>query len=67
MDNIDHLVEVLFSYAPDEAAKYKCTQMIKAAQDDGHPSNTLVLILASSIADGLRYGNWPWVMIGRRS
>lgn len=67
MNNIDHLVEVLFSYAPDENAKLKCTQMLKAAEADGHRGKVIELILASSIADGLRYGNWPWVMIGRRN
>jgi hypothetical protein len=54
------LLGVLLSYAETEAEQQKCTEMVLKAEADGAPPEEVEKVLVYSLADGLRYGNWPW-------
>lgn len=55
------LLAILQEYAPDGTAQQKCTEMVHEMQDAGESDDKITEALASSIVDGLRHGNWPWV------
>jgi hypothetical protein len=56
------LLTVLQSYAPDEAAQVLVTKQLHEAQAEGASESALELMLAGAIVDGLRFGNWPWIV-----
>lgn len=57
MTNAQHLLVVLQSHAPNASAQQLCTTIHNRT-----PSRERERTLAFALIDGLRYGNWPWVL-----
>lgn len=49
----DKLIEILVSYTSNEAEQDHITVMVQ--------NNATVKDYVIALADGLKYGNWPWV------
>lgn len=56
------LVEVLQSHAPDDDAAETVNHMVERARVDGARDEDIELMLVDALADGLRAGNWPWLV-----
>lgn len=56
------LLKILQEYAPNVSAQRKCLDIYIQAQDDSMPEEYIEYMMASSISDGLKHGNWPWNM-----
>jgi len=60
-DNVQVLLGVLQSYAPNGDAQQACSELLWSAQREGLTVREQVLMLVNTLHDGLSYGNWPWV------
>ncbi|HEY6020099.1 MAG TPA: hypothetical protein VIY48_09415 [Candidatus Paceibacterota bacterium] len=59
---VNQLLRALESFAPDNEARAVCIKMYHDAIKDGADDKRLCTLLAGWILDGLRYGNWPWIV-----
>jgi hypothetical protein len=56
-----HLLKVLRAYAPNEAARLQCDELLDTVRRDlGENTAEVDKVLAGALLDGLRHGNWPW-------
>jgi hypothetical protein len=62
MDNMNKLLMVLQSYAPDASAQQTCSRIVHELQRCGESDREIDLTLAGCLVDGLRHGNWPWIV-----
>lgn len=66
MDEATHpwmrLLSALKYYAPDNRAKWVCSRMVNNAFKEGCTRDEVAIMLSGSITDGLRHGNWPWII-----
>lgn len=53
------LLGILLDLAPDKAAQEKIIDQYKEAEKDG--IDYLSFYVVSSLVDGVRHGNWPWI------
>ncbi len=53
-----HLYEVLISYAPDETARKLCKHFTDSRDST---REEIIRDLVCAIADGVLWGNWPWI------
>jgi hypothetical protein len=56
------LLSVLWSYATNDEDRMMCHRMVARMKAEGETADKIVETLAGSIVDGLRFGNWPWVV-----
>jgi len=61
-ENKEHLQRVLESHAQSEDQRRTVAKLIQNAEVHGATSEAVELMLCGLIADGLRYGNWPWLV-----
>jgi hypothetical protein len=59
-DTSNHLLAVLYHYAPNGVAQMRCLELMQACQRDGADGPELDRSLANALQDGLAHGNWPW-------
>lgn len=57
------LYEILCSYAPDDKARKLCDNFLNKTETT---DKEVIIELTKAIADGLFYGNWPWVRMELR-
>jgi hypothetical protein len=56
-----HLLKVLRAYAPHEAARLQCDELLAQIRKDHDESIPEIdRVLAGALLDGLQHGNWPW-------
>jgi Asp-tRNA(Asn)/Glu-tRNA(Gln) amidotransferase B subunit len=55
------LLGMLQRIAPTGRAQQQCADMYNEALKHTGDNKELAKIMANSLADGLNYGNWPWV------
>lgn len=58
--NCYRLLAILMSYAHTIKDQKICSGMVRNAFDDGVTAKDAAIMLAGTLADGLKYGNWPW-------
>lgn len=56
------LLGILQKYAPNGPAQHQCANWFTDMQADKVPAKEMVKQLSGCINDGLRSGNWPWVL-----
>lgn len=57
------LLAILQDYAPNGPAQQKCTELLWSLQKTwGANYDKINEHLAGALIDGLRHGNWPWLM-----
>jgi hypothetical protein len=62
-DNADTLMGVLLRHAPTSTEQAACTAWYNQMQQGSDPAlgKYLEQAVCMALADGLRWGNWPWV------
>lgn len=64
-DRMYHLLTVLQSYAQTGTDREFCTAQVNQLAAEGVSYRGQQLALVYAISDGLRHGNWPWVVRDR--
>lgn len=65
--NAYRLLTCLQAYAPDGDAQQICTDMLHDMEHLKESDEMIELGLVGAIYDGLRYGNWPWVLRNKKN
>lgn len=63
LKNASALLGVLMSHAPDAVAQAKCHQFHQSLILAGLRQESIEIELACALTDGLRFGNWLWLVI----
>lgn len=59
---VHDLLGIVQSYAPTGTDQAYCATELNAAALAGAKDSAQMMLLAGWLLDGLRYGNWPWVI-----
>jgi hypothetical protein len=62
-NNKSVLLGILQSYAPTNEEQLQCANDVWQIESQGATPIEVERFLIYAIADGLRYGNWPWTQI----
>jgi hypothetical protein len=63
INNKSVLLGILQSYAPTGEEQLQCANDVWQIESQGATPIEVERFLIYAIADGLRYGNWPWTQI----
>lgn len=62
MDRAYQLLSILQSYATSSRCQAHCTTIYNQMQADGLTPTEIERNLITALADGIQYGNWPWII-----
>jgi hypothetical protein len=62
LDQAHTMLGVLQAYAPDGPSQVRVAEYYKSMIAEGATGRDMMIALTGMLNDGLRTGNWPWVI-----